>query len=324
MKTFIRILCLSMALLTLFCSIGASAAIVYKEGTTVVFHNQSPYYIYNGDWIKGNYYTEESDGILYVAIEDFKNAFKCNITYNYNDTSIYVKLADKSLWQGLGYDTIFISGTPFSAPAPYISSKGNHPVMIPLWLYATQLGYSGSYETPKSYPAGQMIFKTDPVPYTLIRVEVNQAAQLVNVIGQSPDGRIAPVKHMLCSTGIGSATPNGTFRINALYPEWYYFSRFNCYVRYCSQISGDICFHSLTFNTRSNASLSSSAYKNIGTKASHGCIRLFIEDAKFIHQQCNGLPVVISNGYTNSDTSAIRDDIISAKPSYSDYVNSLY
>jgi len=117
---------------------------------------------------------------------------------------------------------------------------------------------------------------------------VNMTMQLVTVCGTDELGATVPLKYFLCSTGSPvSLTPNGTFYARPLsytsaQNPWYYFSLHNCWVLYCTQISGNICFHSLTFNQYGANSLSQSAYKALGNPASHGCIRLLVEDAKFI------------------------------------------
>lgn len=326
MKNFIKLLCLVLVSFIIIGAVGSSAAVqVYKTGKTVIFHNMSPYYVVNDSWILGTHSAEYKNGVLYTSLADFQAAFGCRVTYDYNDCAVFVEIGDKTIWQGIYSPYAFINGSSYMAPAPYISSTEPHPVMIPIETYASTVGYKGSFTTPPSYTPGQLTLKTDGnnVAYTVVGIEVNQAAQLVSIIGESPTGVREPVKYMLCSTGLASSTPNGTYTVKPLGTQWYYFPKFNCYVMYCSQLEGDICFHSLTFNTKSVDSLSQSAYNNIGKNASHGCIRLFVEDAKFIHQNCGGLPVTISPGYTNANTDAIRAELIAKKIPYSSYVNSL-
>ena len=56
---------------------------------------------------------------------------------------------------------------------------------------------------------------------------------------------------------------------------------------------GGILFHSITFNSHKGHSGSVSS---LGRKASHGCIRLSIEDAKWIYDNCPmGTTVVIQD-----------------------------
>lgn len=324
MKKFLLAFCLIIVSYA-FCSfVQADAATVYKERTAVTFYNASPYYTVDDMWMCGRHNAELYQETLCVSVEDFREAFKVNMSYSYEDMTITMRIYDIIVKQVLGQSVLYINDVPHSVPAPYISSADGHPVMIALEPFASTMGYSGTLEYKDTYAYGEMTVSIPKIPYTLTSVEINQAAQLVTVYGKTPDGVVEPVRHMLCSTGVGFRTPNGTFRINPLGNDWYYFPSSNCYVRYCSQVTGNICFHSLVFNWMSNSSLSRTAYNAIGTKASHGCIRLFVDDAKFIHQNCRYLPVTITNGYTNAWTDGIRDRIISHKPSYEDYVKSLY
>lgn len=102
----------------------------------------------------------------------------------------------------------------------------------------------------------------------------------------------AVVKRMLCSTGLDETpTPTGTFYMpkkaySAERTEWYYFSEFQCYAKYATRIKGGILFHSVIYSSRNNSSLRTSSVRNLGRKASHGCIRLSVDNAKWIAQNC--------------------------------------
>lgn len=105
-----------------------------------------------------------------------------------------------------------------------------------------------------------------------------------------------PVKAMICSTARdGRSTPTGTFTLRdklrwheLIGPSW---------GQYCSHITSDILFHSVTFSRyRDNHSLNASAYNNLGSPASAGCIRLQVIDAKWMYENCPiGTKVVISD-----------------------------
>lgn len=56
--------------------------------------------------------------------------------------------------------------------------------------------------------------------------------------------------------------------------------------QYAYYIEGDIMFHSVLYNSKSESSLSKSSVRNLGRKASHGCVRLAVKDAKWIWQNC--------------------------------------
>ena len=116
------------------------------------------------------------------------------------------------------------------------------------------------------------------------------------------------VRQMICSTGkSGTSTPTGTFTLpsksrSSERTEWYYFSKYGTYAKYATRIKGGILFHSVLFNRKGSSTPTSSSVKALGSKASHGCIRLRVEDAKWIAQNCPaGTKVKIyKSGKTNS------------------------
>lgn len=95
------------------------------------------------------------------------------------------------------------------------------------------------------------------------------------------------VRTMKCSTGKNSTpTPKGTFK-NSTGPgaRWHYFKKFDCWAQYAYYIQGDIMFHSVLYNEKGGP-VTRSSVNNLGRKASHGCVRLSVEDAKWIWNNC--------------------------------------
>lgn len=95
------------------------------------------------------------------------------------------------------------------------------------------------------------------------------------------------VRTMKCSTGKDDTpTPKGTFQ-NGTGPgaRWHYFKKFKCWAQYAYYIEGDIMFHSVLYKEK-DGPVTQSSVNNLGRKASHGCIRLSVEDAKWINQHC--------------------------------------
>lgn len=95
------------------------------------------------------------------------------------------------------------------------------------------------------------------------------------------------VRTMKCSTGRkGTDTPLGTFE-NGTGPgaRWHYFQKFDCWAQYAYYIQGDIMFHSVLYGTK-EGSVTRSSVNNLGRRASHGCVRLSVEDAKWIWTNC--------------------------------------
>ena len=75
--------------------------------------------------------------------------------------------------------------------------------------------------------------------------------------------------------------------------EGYYFKDYNCYAKYAYRIVGGILFHSVLYNSSKQGPTNSSV-RALGRKASHGCVRLAVDDAKWIYDNCpEGTTVVI-------------------------------
>jgi len=131
-------------------------------------------------------------------------------------------------------------------------------------------------------------------PYMLV---VDISDQRVYVYGWDGGGYNKKVGSMICSTGKDETpTPTGTYqawgKTGLQDGQWYYFKEFNCYAKYAFGIVGGILFHSVTYNK--DKKLNRGSVSNLGRKASHGCIRLEVDKAKWIYNNCpNGTTVVI-------------------------------
>ncbi len=95
------------------------------------------------------------------------------------------------------------------------------------------------------------------------------------------------VRTMKCSTGL-PATPTikGTFQATTgPAARWHYFKEFAVWAQYAYAIQGNYLFHSVLFNQKGGSPTYGSVH-NLGRKASHGCVRLSVENAKWIYQNC--------------------------------------
>lgn len=87
------------------------------------------------------------------------------------------------------------------------------------------------------------------------------------------------VKTFVCSTGIsGEDTPSGSFTIKEK-GDWFFSDKYEQGGKYWTQITGDILFHSVPFARDKTTVLDYTMNK----PSSHGCIRLSIDDAKWIY-----------------------------------------
>ena len=120
--------------------------------------------------------------------------------------------------------------------------------------------------------------------------------QRVYVYEWDGSGYNKQIKKFKCSTGMdGYATPSGTYQAGGriTVDEWYYFKDYNCYAKYAYRIVGGILFHSVLYNANKQGPTNSSV-RALGRKASHGCVRLAVDDAKWIYDNCpEGTTVVI-------------------------------
>lgn len=129
----------------------------------------------------------------------------------------------------------------------------------------------------------------ESAPY---KIMVSIADQKVYIL-KIEDEDIKLEKTMICSTGKDKTpTPTGTFKLppdnNRNVGKWYYFSEFKVYAQYYRRIYKGYLFHSILFNKPNAKAIISSSVKNLGNKASHGCIRLSVEDAKWMYENIKG------------------------------------
>ena len=122
-------------------------------------------------------------------------------------------------------------------------------------------------------------------------IDVDIANQIVTAYGYG-GGRTQDniARQMICSTGYGTSTPTGTYfmpekKYESEREEWYWFGKYEIYAKYASRIVNGILFHSVLYpNTHTHATWAS--VNALGFKASHGCVRLRDEDAKWIAENC--------------------------------------
>jgi len=127
-------------------------------------------------------------------------------------------------------------------------------------------------------------------------VKVSTADQRVYVYGLDNNNQhTVLVRTMKCSTGKDETpTPKGTYQATTgPGARWHYFKKFECWAQYAYYIQGDIMFHSVLYNEQ-NGPVTQSSVNNLGRKASHGCVRLSVEDAKWLWNNCPaGTKVVV-------------------------------
>ncbi len=120
-------------------------------------------------------------------------------------------------------------------------------------------------------------------PYAIM---VNRRMSTVTVYTTDENGLYTvPVRAMVCSTGAPSTqTPRGNFSIGKKH-RWNLMMG-GVYAQYLSQFYRDCLFHSVCYSKPSSSAVLPGYYDGLGAPASHGCIRLQTEDAKWIYDNC--------------------------------------
>ncbi len=115
---------------------------------------------------------------------------------------------------------------------------------------------------------------SSPTPYLIL---VDNSANRVGVY-RGGRGSWTKVRFMTCSSGKPSTpTVRGTFSVGS---KGYSFGEnkgYSCY--YWTQFHGDYLFHSILYNPYTRVVQDG----RLGASLSHGCVRLAIDDAKWIH-----------------------------------------
>ncbi len=131
----------------------------------------------------------------------------------------------------------------------------------------------------------------DPQTYYII---VDKQWQVVLVYKRLDDGTklgqpdlTQPVRYMLCSTGnpnkeYGHETTSGIWQIQVPKERFYQFVNLEA-AQYLTLIHSRTYFHSVLYDKAKDLStLVQESYDNLGSKASHACIRLTVPDARWI------------------------------------------
>ena len=130
----------------------------------------------------------------------------------------------------------------------------------------------------------------DKRPY---RVEVDLNQQRVYVFALQDDGTYDNIKTFVCSTGLHDATPRGIYLDGFPCNKWHYFKKYSCWAQYSFEIEGDIMFHSVLYSEQDENSLRTGSVNALGSRASHGCIRLEVEAAQWLYENCKRGSLVI-------------------------------
>lgn len=149
-------------------------------------------------------------------------------------------------------------------------------------------------ETQKKLFSDEAVESDQYVAPYMARVSTSE--NRVRIYAWTGAGYTDEVKCFKCSTGAsGTPTIKGTIQAVGPISEWYYMENSHVWVRYAFQIQGNYFFHSVLYSSRGAKNPTSSSVNALGRSVSHGCVRLAVEDIKWMYENCTaGMTVVIT------------------------------
>lgn len=138
---------------------------------------------------------------------------------------------------------------------------------------------------------------SDKYPYL---IKVNRVLNCVTVYTKDSNGKFTvPYKSMACSTGkYINNTPLGTFKVSSRY-TWRLMVD-GTHSQYATRFYGGILFHSVPCYSPHKNQLEYEEFNKLGSPASLGCVRLNVQDAKWIYDNCPyGTTVIVYDDETS-------------------------
>ena len=130
-----------------------------------------------------------------------------------------------------------------------------------------------------------------PTKYTLM---VDRLNQIVRAYTYDENGQYTVlVREMICSTGTKkNPTPLGTTIMPKKRARWGYFPTWDSHAQYLTRIDSANAFHSVLYSYADESTLSVQSFEALGSPASHGCVRLYVSDAKWIYDNCEAGTII--------------------------------
>lgn len=132
--------------------------------------------------------------------------------------------------------------------------------------------------------------------WTQYMLWVSLDEQRVYVYELDENRQYAQIDKFICSTGLEEATPRGIYT-STTEPlnRWHYFVEYECWAQYSWRIIGNYYFHSILYDEQDEDTIRWGSVYALGYKASHGCIRLEVDAAKWIYENCDAGTIVVIN-----------------------------
>ncbi len=147
------------------------------------------------------------------------------------------------------------------------------------------------------------------------KMVVNIYHQFATVYKKDANGEFTvPVRYIIVSSGARKTpTPIGTFEMGTSSVRFGKFMTYGVYGQYWRQIVRSIFCHSLIYTSRKPSSFTES-YNELGKRASHGCVRMLVPDARWIYYNLGPGTVceIITGDKNDAEAAAIKAQLVRA------------
>lgn len=171
---------------------------------------------------------------------------------------------------------------------------GKTATALKLFQRASDLAETGYADraTQQALFSLEAVANDQPLYEYLLKIDTKR--QLVTAYGWEDGEYTRKAREMVCSTGLDETpTPAGVYKATGPVARWCYFPTYDCWAQYAFRIKGGVLFHSVLFQQAKESTLLEGSVKKLGRKSSHGCVRLSVEDAKWIFENCAAGTTVI-------------------------------
>ena len=242
--------------------------------------------------------SEYNEGISYFNAEDYTNALVClkkvsSLDLNYNYAVKYMNKSKEKIKENIfAYCDELASDDYYSKAISILSdsdtlSNNDPDVKNKISEFKSmQQAYYDKNSAIVEASSGALTSTITPSNINTLNITSN-TSYLINVnldnqktyVYKRKNNTWNLVRTCPCSTGIsGEDTPCGSFYTQEK-GNWFFSEKFQQGGKYWTQITGDILFHSVPFSRDKKTILDYTLNK----PASHGCIRLSVDDAKWIY-----------------------------------------
>lgn len=139
----------------------------------------------------------------------------------------------------------------------------------------------------KKYVAPTVVQKQKKGKPYLLKISTEKQRVYAYAWNEADGAYTKLARTMVCSTGLsGTPTPKGTYTNTTPVVRWGYFPKYDVWAQYLYRISGPYLFHSVLYEEADESTVKWGSVNKLGTPASHGCVRLSVEDARWIYNNC--------------------------------------